>query len=109
MGSALALLLLLSTPLVSASRDSREGVDLRNLEGVRQVFSYLRPGVSARFAFGAPGSDPIRIGGHELACSYGSGLIMERTAATLSNGTLYPGFSYVAYLRGTVVEVVRVG
>ena len=109
MVAAFVLLLVLSPQLPSVSSDSGEGVDMRNLGGVSQVLSELRPGVSVRFAFGAPGSGPILIGGHQLTCSYGAGAIRDQTATNLPNETLYPSVSYLAYLSGGEVEVVQAG
>lgn len=108
--SAVALLLFLSPALASASRDAREGADLRNVDGVRAVLSALQPGVTVRFSFGdsAPG-DPISTHGHELSSYYGSGSLVASTPAELSNETLRPAVPYMAYISQGVVVVVQAG
>jgi hypothetical protein len=110
MVAAVALLLMLSPALAGATRDSREGADLRNLDGVREVLSTLQPGVSLLFSFGAwPGSDPLSISGYTLSCSYGGGTIELTSARLLPDITLYPGVQYLAYLGAGEVTVVQAG
>ncbi|MDG7011312.1 MAG: hypothetical protein JRN57_04245 [Nitrososphaerota archaeon] len=108
--AAFALLLVLSPALSAVSSDSREGADLRSLDGVSAVLSALRPGVSARFSFGtSPAGDPILIGEHSLVCSYGSGLVETHTVAELPDETIYPTVAYLAYVSGDRVAVVPAG
>lgn len=110
MVAALALLLVLSPALTSATRDAREGADLRYLEGVRAVLDSLRPGVTASFSFGAsPAGDPVLAGGHTLASSYGSGVVEVRSEASLPNMTLRPATLYVAGVSGGRIVVVQGG
>lgn len=102
--AALALLLFFSPALVSASRDSREGVDLRNIDGVRAVLSSLRPGVVARFSFGTSANDPITVRGHEITCSYGAGSV-EVYSSAAADATLLPSVTYLAYISGGAVVI----
>ena len=107
--ASLALLLLISPALAAASRGSREGVDLRNTEGVGAVLSSLTPGVSVRFSFGSSASaDPIVTQGHELLCSYGDGQVEIRTATLLANATLRPTTLYLAYVSNGAVVIEAV-
>lgn len=107
---AAALLLLMSPVIASASKDSREGVDLRNVEGVHAVLASLTPGVSVRFQYGVSASDdPIVTQGHQLRSSYGGGVVEMYSAAALSNETLLPRVTYRAYLGGGEVVVVPSG
>jgi hypothetical protein len=104
MTAALALLLFLSPALSASARDSREGVDLRNVDGVRAVLSSLQPGVSVRFSFGASASsDPIAVQGHEISSFYGSGYVRASCVCQLPDETLRPAVPYLAYLSGGVV------
>ena len=108
--AAAALLLMLSPLLVATARDSREGADARYLDGVRVVLASLQPGEGVRFSFGGwPSSDPIRLDGHALTCSYGYGNLELTVSRALPDLTLYPGVLYFAYLDGGAVGVYRVG
>lgn len=110
MMAAMALLLMLSPTLAAATKGSREGADLRNLDGVHEVLSVLQPGVTLRFSFGGwPGSDPLSMSGDTISCSYGDGTIGLTTPRALPNMTLYPTVQYVAYLSGGEVKVVQTG
>ncbi|MDE1858415.1 MAG: hypothetical protein KGI26_05060 [Thaumarchaeota archaeon] len=108
--AALALLVVLSPALSSASRDAREASDLRYLEGVRAVLDSLRPGVAASFSFGVSAAgDPISAGGHTLASSYGSGAVEVHSEALLPNMTLRPATPYLASVSGGQIVVVQGG
>ena len=101
-----ALLLVLSPPLASAFQYSREGSDLRSVDGVRAVLSSLQEGVSVQFSFGeSTWPDPVAIGGHTVACSYGGGEVSAHTPVLLSNATLRPDVVYTASMIGGEIEV----
>lgn len=106
MVAALALLLLLSPALSTTLKDTREGVDLRNVDGVRAVLSSLQPGVSAAFSFGASASsDPITIRGDDISSSYGSGVVQALCRCALPDETLFPLVTYNAHIAGGSVVV----
>ncbi|MDG6985188.1 MAG: hypothetical protein JRM73_00380 [Nitrososphaerota archaeon] len=108
--AAAALVLMLSPSLAATAKASREGADLRYLEGVRAVLASLRPGVGVEFSFGGwPPSDPITMDGNALTCSYGGGALELNSSRALPGMTLYPGVLYLAQLSSGAVEVTRVG
>lgn len=106
LAASLALLALLSPALASAVHVSREGADLREVEGVRAVLSSLAPGMTVTFSFGSvPGADPVTLAGRSITCSYGPGRVSAASRWTLPTITLLPGVRYSARLGGGTVKV----
>lgn len=97
--------MLLFTPALGrVVTDSREGADLRNLDGLRAVIDALRPGMVAHFSYGVAGvADSIRLGGRTVACSYGNGTLSEGVTWPLPDATLLPSTSYsLSLVQGAV-------
>lgn len=104
--ASLVLLAILSPPLVSASRASREGVDLREVEGVSAVLSSLVPGMAVNLSFGSgPGGDSIVLNGSSVSSSFGPGGASVTTRLALPAMTLFPGVGYTARLVAGEVRV----
>lgn len=106
---AAGVLVLLFTPALGrVVTDSREGADLRNLDGLRAVIDALSPGTVAHFSYGvAQVSDSIRLGGRMVACSYGNGTLSEGVTWLLPGATLLPSVQYSLSLVQGAVTVTR--
>ena len=108
--ASVALIGVLSPQLVGVTRDSREGADWRNADGIRAVLDALRPGMVITFSFGAwSTSDEVYIGGNLVSVSYGNGTISLPTTWSLPDVVLSPSVSYRAWLDGDEVQVTRAG
>lgn len=108
--SGAALLLALSPFLTSAVNASRQGADWRNVDGVRSVLDALQPGEKTTFSFGGSGqSDPIKLGAHQISCSYGGGSVIMEARMLLQNTDLLPLVQYTAFISGDRVVVTQVG
>jgi hypothetical protein len=95
-------------PMVAdSSQAARIGADSRNLDGVKTVLDNLSPGMTATLVFeGSTGSDPIRIEGHSISCTSGSGKMMVFSKWELPSMDLQPSVVYSIQLEGNSVRVV---
>lgn len=108
--AAAVLLTTLYPALSSGASDSREGLDLRNVEGVRAVLMALRPGVAVTFTFGpAEMADAITLSGHDVSSAYGGGVVTLSTPFGLPSVDLFPGVEYVASVEAGNVGVAPAG
>lgn len=103
--ASVALVLLLTPQLAGVVRLSREGADLRDLDGAGAVIDSLSPGITMVFAFGAPHlSDSLQLGGHAVSCSDGQGTVSVPVRWALPNFTLSPAVQYrLSLVKGTVM------
>jgi hypothetical protein len=108
--SALGLLLMVSPQLVGTVHDSRESADWRNLDGVRAAVDALAPGEVINLTYGSMStSDPIRLAGHQLSCSYGNGTLAFASRWQLPDLNLTASTFYLVWLSGGEVQVARAG
>jgi hypothetical protein len=104
------MVLFMTPQLTSLTRDSREASDWRNVDGVRSVVDALNPGIQVTLTFGSgPGEDPIRLGGHTLSCSYGTGTVTLPSKWALFPTVLLPLHHYHLWLGEGEIQVTEVG
>lgn len=101
-------LLVIAAPMVAgSSQAARMSADSRALDGVRAVLDNLRPGMTATLVFwGSTGSDPIRIEGHSITCTFSSGKMTVLSKWELPSVNLQPTVVYSVWLDGDSVRVV---
>jgi hypothetical protein len=108
--SSVALVLVIAPQLGSLTRDSREGIDWRNVDGIRSVVNSLGPGVLVNLSFGRTSAeDPVVLRGLSFSCAYGNGTIVLPSRWPLPNMTLLPGHHYRLWLSGEEVQVIEAG
>jgi len=108
--TSVALVLVIAPQLGSLARDSREGADWRNVDGIRSVVDSLGPGVLVNLTYGsASADDPVILSGFSFSCNYGNGTIVLPSRWSLPNVTLLPAHHYRLWLSGKEVQVIEAG
>lgn len=86
------------------------GSAARTVDGITYVIEELRPGMSATLAYGSPGSTAeVLLLGHTVTFTEGDVTFSRDVQWVLPGLSLAPGETYVAWLAGDLVEVLKSG
>ena len=107
--ASVALVLVFTPQLSGVVQASRDSMDRRNLDGIRELVDALRPGSTVVFSYGIAGvSDSVRLGGRSIWCLDGNRTIAVPARWALQNATLAPGTRYQFALSQGEVSVEKV-